>query len=258
MTSTCRHEERLRVEDIHTGDTVCTGCALVVEERRAAEVADLEKSALNSHPGEGKRNTSDLAFRMALSEACHLMGLPAVNLLVDQCMENFTKYCKDLNYENKTFPTKKPVLAYAFHRTLADKAIYRLPCFFAGLFDLPAKRLLQAEKLVCQASNLTPLYVPPSLLIESVCRWLHLKPPLALACRDLCLKVEATHFGKNPESIMYAVLQAVSNRLPLIYPHSGQIIDMNEVRNVFRMSARARIFRLDPLIADVHLRRRPI
>jgi hypothetical protein len=251
--SACHHPEASTVEDHHTGDVICRGCGLVLHERQTSVEVVVDVDVVDG----GHRVGSDLAFRISLSEACQLMGLPAANLLIDQTVDKFKKYCSNLNYENKTFPTKKPILAYAFHRTLAEHDIHRLPCFFAGLFDLPPRRLLQAEKLVCEAMNMTPLYVPPSFLIESVCRWLHLKAPLISACRDFCRKVEAIHFGKNPESLVYVVLQAVSLRLPLIYPNSGQTIDMNEVKNVFRMGKKPRLVKLDPVLADVHLRRYP-
>jgi hypothetical protein len=131
--SACHHPEASTVEDHHTGDVICGGCGLVLHERQTSVEVVVDVDIVDG----GHRVGSDLAFRISLSEACQLMGLPAANLLIDQTVDKFKKYCSNLKYENKTFPTKKPILAYAFHRTLAEHDIHRSPASLPDCLTCP-------------------------------------------------------------------------------------------------------------------------
>lgn len=255
--SQCQHPPLAEIFDHGTGDVICSSCGLVKLERSALMPSPPVEAPFSPEPSFVK-SISEVPYRMALSEACQQLGLPTANLLVDECLDAFKKYCAALNYEKKNFPTKLPILAYAFQRVLTENDIYRLPHVHASLFDIRPRRLLQAENEVCQVLSLSPLYIAPSLLIETLCRWLHLKPVIGLLCRDLCEHEETRHFGKNPEWIIYSVLNAVSNRLRLMRPECDQVISMSEVRSLLQVGGKVRKIDIDMEFVNAQLCRRPL
>jgi hypothetical protein len=266
--SQCLHPLLEETLDEGTGDLICSACGTVKEERVMGVAGHRPLfSTGGSASAEGviletpnaSIMKSDIPYRMALSDACQLLGLPTATSIVQESMANFEAFCHALQLdESKTFPTKLPILAYSFQRVLADNGIFRLTHIHAGLFNITPKRLLQAENAVCEALNLSPLYIEPSLLIETVCRWLHLKPALILTCRDLCKRVESTQYGKNPEWIIYSVLHILSLRLPVIYPTTSSVICMKEVRSLLNLGTRARKIHISEEMADEELRRRSL
>jgi hypothetical protein len=258
----CLHPLTEEVVDEKEGDVICSACGVIKEERgaymghRPSESRDecTRHSSLQTPP-------SDIPYRVAMSEACQLLGLPTAELLVDECMDTFAQYCSALSQSAdgpKTFPTKLPILAYAFQRVLARNGIFRLTHVYAGLFNIRPRRLLQAENAVCEALSLSPLYIAPSSLIETVCRWLHLKPALVLVCADLCRRVEPLHYGKAPEWIIYSVMNVISLRLTVLHPNYATPICMEEVRSLLNIGTRLRKVPVSNEWADEELRRRPL
>jgi hypothetical protein len=259
--SQCHHPLEKEIYDHGTGDIICTGCGTVKDEHRLGYYDEpptvVPFNGLDEHGG--SKAFSLIPYTMALSEACQLLGLPTASLLVAETMTSFDKYCKALDLgPNRTFPTKLPILAYAFQRVLAENDIFRLTHVYASLFNLSPRRLLQAENEVCEALSLTPLYIAPSFLIETVCRWLAFKPVLCLTCRDLCKRVEVEHYGKNPEWIIYSVIDVICNRLPLVYPRSRIDICMSKVQTMLNLGSRPRKVAISTDVVDEELRRRPL
>jgi hypothetical protein len=251
----CDHPGEFIVVDHRSGDTVCSKCAHVVEERMLLERREIcaSNSLLSdpiSVPAEVGKSLGR-SLRSSVLQACSLLNLPGAESILEETAKEYDSFAVHINLspQNCTFARRSAFLALAFSRVLFRADIYRLPTLLSGFFGVPNAAMFRAEKALCNCVELqyVPLRWPSHLLMTSACRWLRLKPPLEKALVSATKRVEQIYYGHGPETIMVAVLKTAIAH----FEKNGQRspINMEEVTNLFQIRHKTPSLKIASIVA---------